>query len=239
MRVRRVSVILLGATLALGLGAVSLARAFGEGQPSAKTEAFTITLAPDGSPPPGVFVPRTYPYTASRNDAMWSNPTGDSGKQISPADLGEVGFTVDQPWSLGDANAIWFLDSSDLASREVWWVYADPSLGTILLREEIAYEDQADLEAPALASPGCTIVVEPDGSTSGDCNPSGYSLEQLADGTKALVAKTDSLSMMKWLEPLDDATQTKLGSSGPASLELTIFVHAATTQDLVSLANKV
>ncbi len=227
--------------LAMGVVAIGLTNALGAGSPST-ADTTTLTVAPGESPPAGVFVPRFFPDTPPADDPMWTNPTGSSGQQIDSVDPSQVGFRVDEPspW-LGKPVSVWFLDSNDLASREVWWMYDDPSLGRVLLREEIAYEDQGTLEEPANASPGCTIVVASGGSTSGECNPVGYSIDPLSNGSRALVAIGDSVAFIKWLEPLDTATQARLASSGSASLELTILVPAsqASPDGLVSLADKV
>lgn len=125
-------------------------------------------------------------------------------------------------------------------SREIAWSYDDPSLGTIVVVESLGFQTEAQFEAPAKATPGCTMTWNADhtGFTA-DCVGGGDSLVPTSGGP-ALVSTGSGISVAEWFSPVTVTDQSATdGMPSDVGLDIEVFAQSElSTSQLGSLVDK-
>jgi hypothetical protein len=161
----------------------------------AATRSGGAPVDPDGGPP----VPPN----------LFTDPLASEAVQIDSPSEADTAFHPDVPQDLPDPQAIESSDPAKVApiDRSIAWAYDDSTYGRFIVVEVALDATQATLEEPATHKPGCS---PPDEQGAVHCYGEGFSVQDLSDGTRALVTEAPEVTTVEWFEPLDEKKSASL-----------------------------
>jgi hypothetical protein len=229
-RVSRVVVSLGVAAALLAVGAVGFFNrsAFSASAPQPSASGSTVFV------PQGATAPSDYPAVPPTDgpsripDLAFQYPLGYSEEKISTVEEGKMAFVPVALPGLGNPIAMFASDpTATPRSREIAWSYEDPSLGSIVVVESLGFQTEAQFEAPAKATPGCTMTWNADhtGFTA-DCVGGGDSLVETSGGP-ALVRTGAGVSIAEWFSPVKVTDQSAIdGMPSNVGLDVEVFARS-------------